>query len=127
VTSLRDALLVGAGGLIGSVLRYWVSSAAQRALPEGFPYGTLAVNVSGCLAIGALAAWISARETPATELRLFAAVGVLGGFTTFSAFGWETFALLREGAAQRAFANVALQLVLGLAAVWCGYAAVSRG
>ena len=125
MTSLRHALLVGAGGLIGSVLRYWVSSAAQRSLPAAFPFGTLAVNLIGCAAVGALAGWLSARETPSTELRLFAAVGVLGGFTTFSAFGWETVALLREGAAQRAFANVALHLVLGLGAVWAGYTAVS--
>jgi CrcB protein len=126
VISLRHALLVAAGGLIGSVLRFLVVSALQRRLPATFPYGTLCVNVIGCFAIGALGAWLSIRETPATELRLFAAVGVLGGFTTYSAFGWETFALLREGGGQRAFANVALQLVLGLAAVWAGYTVVSR-
>ncbi len=126
MTSLRHALLVGAGGMIGSVLRYWVGSAVQGRLSPAFPYGTLAVNLLGCAAIGALGAWMSARETPPTELRLFVAVGILGGFTTFSAFGWETFALLREGAPQRAFANVALQLVLGLAAVWGGYTALSR-
>ena len=124
--SLRHALLVGAGGMIGSVLRYLATSAAQRSFPAEFPYGTLMVNLIGCLAIGALAACMNARETPATELKLFAAMGVLGGFTTFSAFGWETFSLLREGAALRAFANVALHLVLGLAAVWGGYTALSR-
>ena len=126
MTSLRHALLVGAGGMLGSLLRYWVGSAVQARLSPAFPYGTLSVNLIGCAAIGALAAWMSARETPPTELRLFAVVGILGGFTTFSAFGWETFALLREGSLQRAFANVALQLVLGLAAVWAGYTALSR-
>jgi CrcB protein len=127
VTSLRHALLVGAGGMLGSLLRHWLGSAVQARASTPFPYGTLTVNLLGCAAIGALGAWMSTRETPPTELRLFAAVGVLGGFTTFSAFGWETFALLRDGSAQRAFASVALHLLLGLAAVWAGYTAVNRG
>ena len=125
--SLRHALLVAAGGLIGSVLRFALVNAVQRRLPAASPYGTLGVNLLGCLAIGALGGWLTARPTPATELWLFAAVGVLGGFTTFSAFGWETFTLLREGAATSAFANVALHLTLGIAAVWLGYTTLSRG
>ena len=127
MTSLRHALLVGAGGLIGSVLRHLLSSALQqRFAGSTFPHGTLAVNLLGCLAVGALGAWISSRQGDSTELRLFAAVGILGGFTTFSAFGWETFALLREGGAQRALASVALHLALGLTAVWVGYTLLSR-
>ena len=124
--ALRHALLVASGGLLGSVLRFWISSAVQRSLP-GFPYGTLAVNLIGCVAIGALGAWATSRPSPPIELWLFAGVGILGGFTTFSAFGWDTFALLRDGEAQRAFVNVALHVVLGLSAVWAGYTALSRG
>jgi fluoride exporter len=126
VISLRHALLVAAGGMIGSVLRYAVASAVHARLPAAFPYGTLSVNLIGCLAIGVLGAWTTARQAPAAELWLFAAVGVLGGFTTFSAFGWETFTLLREGGARSAFVSVALHLTLGLAAVWLGYAVMSR-
>ncbi len=122
--SLRGVLLVAAGGLVGAVLRFLLVGAVQRALPA-FPFGTLSVNVLGCLAIGALGAWTQARQPP-PELWLFTAVGLLGGFTTFSALGWETFVLLREAGLPRAFANVALQLALGLAAVWLGYTTASR-
>jgi fluoride exporter len=124
---LRHALLVGAGGMLGSVLRYVVTQGFQRHFPAAqLPYGTLAVNLLGCAAIGMLAGWLGPRAGSSAELRLFSGAGVLGGFTTFSAFGLETFVLARDGEALRALANVALHLGLGLAAVWMGYTIVSR-
>ena len=90
-------LLVGAGGFVGSVLRYGLSGAVHRLLPfAAFPYGTLAVNVVGCLAIGLLAGWSEARQVIGPELRLFLFIGLLGGFTTFSTFGYETFEMARS-------------------------------
>jgi CrcB protein len=84
------------------------------------------VNVAGCLLIGAAAAAADTRQLLSPEARLFLMVGVLGGFTTFSTFGYETLALARDGEALRAAANVITHVVLGLAAVWAGYAAVAR-
>jgi CrcB protein len=124
---LRDLLLVGGGGFLGSVARYLLSSAvgAGAAARTSFPVGTLAVNVLGCLVIGALAGF-GARTGAWTEgARLFLFTGVLGGFTTFSAFGYETFALARDGRWGGAAANVALQVLCGLLAVSVGYRAVS--
>jgi fluoride exporter len=124
---LRHALLVGAGGMLGSVLRYAVMLWVQRSWPAApLPCSTLVVNLIGCAAIGALAGWLVMREPASAELRLFAGVGVLGGFTTFSAFGYETYALVRDGDPLRALANVALQVLLGLGAVWAGYTVLSR-
>ena len=116
-------LLVGGGGFLGSVARYLLSTAvgAGAAGRTVFPAGTLTVNVLGCLVIGACAAF-GARTIPWTDsARLFLFTGVLGGFTTFSAFGYETFALARDGRWGFAAANVALQLVCGLLAVAAGY------
>jgi CrcB protein len=120
---LIPLLLVGSGGFVGSALRYAMSGWVQRIDPDGaFPFGTLAVNVAGCLAIGLLGGLAEARSALSPEVRLLVLIGVLGGFTTFSTFGWETVALLREGAWVPASVNVATSLMLGLFAVWLGYA-----
>ncbi len=113
-------LLIAAGGGAGSVLRYLMAGWVQRIAGATFPAGTLLVNVTGCLAIGVLSALFSAtlvRE----EYRMAILVGVLGGFTTFSTFGLETFSLLNSGQALRALANVLLSVCVGVAAVWLGY------
>jgi fluoride exporter len=91
-------LLVGVGGFIGSTLRYTLGGLILR-LKSGslFPWETLAVNVIGCLAIGVLAGLSESRGLFAGTTRVFLFVGVLGGFTTFSSFGYETFELLRDG------------------------------
>jgi len=115
-------LLVGAGGFLGSVLRYLTAGLAHRIVPASFfPVGTLAANVIGCFAIGALAGAAEARGVLGAQTRLFLMIGLLGGYTTFSTFGFETFALTRDGEAIKAIANVLLSVVLGLAAVWIGY------
>ena len=114
-------LLVGAGGLVGAAMRYlvgtWVQDAAGAA---GFPYGTLAVNGAGCLLIGLLAGFAEARQPLGSEAQVFLVVGLLGGFTTFSAFGIDTIRLLREGDYLAGSLNVLLQVAVGLSAVLAG-------
>ena len=120
--ALISALWVGAGGFLGALLRYGTQALVQRQLPLAvFPYGTLAVNVLGCLAIGLLVGLLESRQLLGPELRGFVLIGVLGGFTTFSTFGYETFALAHAGDLARASANVGAHILLGLPAVWLGY------
>lgn len=113
---------VALGGALGSVARYALAAAIQRASGLAFPAGTFAVNALGCLAIGALMAAFLARGGPSDAQRAFFVTGVLGGFTTFSAFGWDTWQLLQRGLALQALLNAVGQLALGLAAVWAGFA-----
>ncbi len=115
-------LCVGAGGFLGAVARYIVGGWVQDLLQKpSFPYGTLTVNVVGCLLIGALMGLVESRQLFGPEIRAFLLIGLLGGFTTFSTFGYETMALIRGGETVAAVANVSLQVGLGLAAVWSGY------
>lgn len=114
--------MVGCGGFVGSVCRFGLGGLVYRVVPvPALPYGTLAVNVVGCFLIGLLSAVADARGAIAPELRLLVFAGFLGGFTTFSAFGYETMAFVREAAHVRAATNVGLHLVIGLGAVWVGY------
>lgn len=114
-------ILVGAGSFLGGVLRYAMSAWVHRVLDNPwFPYGTLAVNGSGCLVIGFLAGLAETRLAFTPETRLFLFVGILGGFTTFSSFALETFSLVRDTQSLAALVNISLQLVLGLLAVWIG-------
>jgi CrcB protein len=117
---MRSILYVGAGSFIGGILRYLLTSWTSKILDPSFPYGTLAVNVLGCLVIGFLAGLAESRLTFTTDARLFLFVGILGGFTTFSAFAWDTFSLARNTQTIAALSNIALQVVLGLLAVWIG-------
>ena len=119
---MTKLFLIGAGGFIGSVLRYLVSGLAQTLSQSiAFPYGTLAVNILGCFCIGLLSELFDVRSIIGTDTRAFLVVGILGGFTTFSAFGNETMNLIREGEAALALMNVGAQVLLGLGAVWFGY------
>lgn len=112
-------LLAGIGGFIGSALRYSVSGFVQGfSRSIRFPYGTLAVNLIGCLAIGLLSHLAETRGVFTAETRTLVFIGVLGGFTTFSAFGNETINLWREGEGSLAMLNIAAHLVLCLGAVW---------
>jgi len=124
---MMNYFLVAVGGALGSMARFWSSGFAARHIGEWFPWGTLIVNVSGSLVIGAFAA-LSATEGPffiRPELRIFVMVGLCGGFTTFSSFSLQTFALWREGELFWAGANCVLSFVLCLLAVWIGYVAVT--
>lgn len=117
-----QAFLVGLGGFLGALCRYALSGIVHRGVPQTtFPVGTLAVNLLGCLLIGYLAGLADSRQLFAPELRLFAFIGLLGGFTTFSTFGFETIALARDASYVQAAVNVGLHVVLGLALVWLAY------
>lgn len=118
---MTNILLVGFGGFIGSVLRYTISGYVQQATKSvGFPYGTLAVNVLGCFIIGFLAQLAESRGLFTGESRLFVFVGILGGFTTFSTFGNETFNLARDSQMLGALTNIGVNVLIGLFAVWLG-------
>jgi CrcB protein len=114
-------LLVGLGGFIGSILRYVIGGCIQQsANGTKFPYGTLLVNIIGCLLIGLLSRLAEAEEIFTAEARAFIFVGILGGFTTFSSFGNETVDLWGGEKEILAIANIAGHLILGLSAVWLG-------
>ena len=115
---MRSIFYVGAGSFIGGIFRYLLVTWTSQILSPSFPYGTLAVNVLGSLVIGFLAGIAESRATFSTEVRLFLIVGIVGGFTTFSAFAWETFSLPQKTVGAL---NIALQLILGLLAVWIGH------
>ncbi|MFN8387954.1 MAG: fluoride efflux transporter CrcB [Anaerolineales bacterium] len=117
---MNAVLIVGVGGFIGSVLRYLLSGYVQQLSKSIFPFGTLAVNVIGCFVIGFLAQLAENRGVFSSEARAFIFIGILGGFTTFSSFGNETLNLARDGQLLSAFANVGLNVILGLIAVWLG-------
>ncbi len=120
--AMVQALLVGSGGFAGALLRSGLSGFVYRQIPlSTFPYGTLVVNLVGCFLIGGFTGLVEARQLFGPEVRTFVLIGLLGGFTTFSTFGFEAFALLRDGEYQRGLAYVALHLTLGLALVWLGY------
>ena len=123
---IMRALLVGIFGFAGTLARYWLQGVAQRATSSTFPYGTLAVNVLGSFVVGFVATLTLERAALNPTWRAAILVGFCGGFTTYSAFAWETFELMRTGDPLRGFANVAAQLVLGLAAAWLGWAAAMK-
>lgn len=114
-----NTLLVAAGGGIGAALRYLLGGWIASRLGPDFPWGTFIVNVSGCLLIGLVLGLVERGALPG-EARLFLAVGVLGGYTTFSTFGYETLRLLEGGELLPAALNAFGQLALGLVAVYLG-------
>jgi fluoride exporter len=118
---MEKLLIIGVGGGIGSIVRYVLSTAIQEKLENAsFPYGTLVVNISGCLLIGLFAYLADVRGVISSDMRLLIFIGFLGGFTTFSTFSNETIGLLRGGEYLQGIANVALQLCVGLLAVVAG-------
>ena len=124
--ALLQILLVGAGGFVGSVLRYTISGLVHRVIPfSGFPYGTLTVNIVGCLAIGLLAGLSESRQIIGPEMRLFLFIGLLGGFTTFSTFAYEGVEMMRDGGLARVLASVGGHVLVGFTAVWLGHALTS--
>lgn len=115
-------LIIGLGGFIGAISRYTVSGWIQRLFRSPwYPIGTLGVNSIGCLLIGLLGGLVETKGLFQPGTRLFLLVGLLGAFTTFSTFGYETFSLLRSGEFLMAGVNIAAQVILGLFALWLGY------
>lgn len=123
---IPNVLAVAAGGAVGAVLRYLATLAITRGAFAGLPWATLAVNVVGCFLIGLLATlfagpWL-ARET----LRVGVLVGILGGLTTFSTFGFEAVSMIGHGRVGTAIAYVVASNAAGLAAVWLGFRLAAR-
>lgn len=114
-------LLIFVGSGVGGVLRYALAGWVQNATRVDFPAGTLIVNVTGCLLIGLLTAAFSGPILIREEYRVAILVGVLGGYTTFSTFGLETFQLVNEAEFVRAGFNILLSVAAGLVGVWLGY------
>ena len=124
---MQRLLLVGLGGFVGSSLRFLVSGWVHRLAPAAtFPWGTLVVNVVGCLVIGLAHGLAESRALFGPGARLFLFIGLLGGFTTFSTLALETLSLGRDAETARALANLGLHLLLGLTAVWLGHQ-IGRG
>ena len=117
---MNQVMAIAAGGALGSVLRYGLSTWVHTLVGRGFPYGTLAVNVLGCLAMGFLFVLLVERMGESALWRAGLLIGVLGGFTTFSTFSIETFNLIEQGAMAKAAANMAASLVLCVGATWLG-------
>jgi fluoride exporter len=113
-------LLVALGGVLGATARYGVAGFVHRQFGGTFPLGTLLINLVGCVAIGVVSYLSDDRAVIGPDARLFLAIGVLGSFTTFSTFGYETFAMLQDGSTRPAIWNVVASVGLGIPAVWLG-------
>ena len=114
-------ILIGTGGFIGSVLRFYISKLVQNVFLSSFPYGTFAVNVIGCLFIGIIFGIAEKGTWLTPEWRMFLTVGLCGGFTTFSTFSSESFQLLRDGQLIHVLSYTTLSVLLGILAVYIGY------
>lgn len=123
---MKGILLVGLGGFIGSVARYKLGGLVLHlAAQERFPYSTFAVNILGCLVIGLLAGLTERYELFGSGTRLFLFTGLLGGFTTFSAFGLDAMLLVRRGELLVAALYAGASVILGITAVWLGLKFIS--
>ena len=119
---MQKIILIGLAGLAGTLLRYWLSGYVARQYGETFPWGTIVVNLIGCLVTGAVFYMTEERFMVNPTVRAVILIGLLGGFTTFSAYGLQTFVLLRDGEYVLATLNIITSNVLGMFMVWAGYA-----
>ena len=120
---MRRLLIIGLAGLLGTLGRYGLSGIVARRFGETFPTGTLVVNVIGCFLAGFLFHLMYERFLINEVVRTAIMIGFLGGFTTFSSFGLQTFTLLRDGELGLATLNVLASNITGLLTVWAGYSA----
>lgn len=123
---MKQILGIALGGAIGTLFRYWVSTAVHSVVSRDFPYGTLLINVSGSLFMGFLYVLLVERLAVGVEWRSAILIGVLGGYTTFSSFSIETFLLFEDGGQMKALMNILLSITLCLVAVWLGIMAGRR-
>jgi CrcB protein len=108
------------GAALGGLARYVIGSVVFARYSSRFPVGTIVVNVSGCFVIGILMSSLMARGDPKPNLRLFLVTGILGGYTTFSSFAWESFEAIDKDRAWIGLANILVSVVAGVIAVWLG-------
>lgn len=118
---MQKTILIAVAGLVGTLLRYWLSGYVAKQHGETFPWGTMAVNLIGCLVTGAVFFVTEERLLLSPTVRTVILIGLLGGFTTFSSYGLQTFTLMRDGAYLLALANVVVSNTLGVFMVWLGY------
>jgi CrcB protein len=116
---MEKYLLVMAGAAVGGLGRFLLATAVNERFPLRGWYGTVVVNITGCFLIGVVLTILNQRNAN-PNWRLLLVVGVLGGYTTFSSFAWETYALVKDGEFAKGFANVAVSVVAGYLALWCG-------
>ncbi|XID75215.1 fluoride efflux transporter CrcB [Alkanindiges sp. WGS2144] len=122
---MNPILLVAIGGALGSLARYGLSTLVVRQVqPVHFPWGTFTVNVLGCMLAGVFLLIAEQISSISYEARLFVVTGLLGGFTTFSAFGIETLSLLRRGELLIALSYASLSVIVGVAAMWLTYSTI---
>ena len=119
---IHPLILVAMGGAIGSMARYGISSLVVKQVnPVNFPWGTFSVNILGCMLAGVFLLVAESMQSISQEARLFFVTGLLGGFTTFSAFGIETLGLLRRGEMLIAISYASLSIIVGVLAMWLSY------
>jgi CrcB protein len=120
---MQKTIFIALAGLVGTLVRYWLAGFVSRQYGETFPWGTLIVNLIGSFLAGAMYHLAEERLLLSPAVRMVVFIGLLGGFTTFSSYGLQTFTLLRNGEIGLATLNVAVSNVLGLLMVWMGYIA----
>jgi CrcB protein len=118
---MQKTIFIAVAGLVGTLVRYWLSGFVARQSGETFPWGTLVVNLIGSFLSGAIYYLADERFLLSPTLRTVILIGLLGGLTTFSSYSLQTFSLVRDGAIGLATLNIAVSNVLGLFMVWAGY------
>ena len=118
---MQRLLFIGLAGAAGTLMRYWLAEAIAQRFSERFPIGTVVVNLVGCFFVGVLFYLMFDRFVVSPTVRMIVLIGLLGGFTTFSSYGLQTFTLLRAGEIGLALLNMAVSNAGGLLMVWLGY------
>jgi CrcB protein len=117
---LLKYVMVGIGGFVGAIARFWLGSYIGTKMGTRFPYGTFVINISGSFLIGLILTFLSERTHLSPNWRYLLPVGFIGAYTTFSTFEYETLRTLQDGQFLTASLNVTLSVLLGFAAVWAG-------
>jgi CrcB protein len=119
-SDLVKYVMIGMGGCLGSILRYWLGNYIGSKMGTRFPYGTFVINITGSFLIGLVLALLTVRTQLGATWRYLIPIGFIGGYTTFSSFEYETLRTIQDGQVGVAFLYVALSVVVGFVAVWAG-------